>query len=209
LSRFLRDYLYVPLGGNRHGQARRYINLMLTMLLGGLWHGASWTFVIWGGLHGLYLVVNHGWQWTRAHVTALRAREGRSTWAGRAAGVALTLLCVMVAWVFFRATSLDTAFGILKSMFAFGVGEGARPLPVDYTDSSLIWIALFCAIALFGRNSQALIDGSLTRWLDRMSARGWHGERLAMMTGASCVGVALLAVVAASRNVTEFIYFNF
>jgi alginate O-acetyltransferase complex protein AlgI len=209
LSRFLRDYLYVPLGGNRHGQARRYINLMLTMLLGGLWHGASWTFVIWGGLHGLYLVVNHGWQWTRAHFAALRPREGRTTWAGRAAGVALTLLCVMVAWVFFRATSLDTAFGILKSMFAFGVGEGARPLPVDYTDSSLIWIALFCAIALFGRNSQALIDGSLTRWLDRMSARGWHGERLAMMTGASCVGVALLAVVAASRNVTEFIYFNF
>jgi alginate O-acetyltransferase complex protein AlgI len=210
LSRFLRDYLYVPLGGNRHGQARRYINLMLTMLLGGLWHGASWTFVIWGGLHGLYLVVNHGWQWVRARVALLRPREGREpSRIGRAAGIAFTLLCVMVAWVFFRATDLGTATSILKSMFGFGVGADARPLPIVYTDSSLVWIALFCAIALFGRNSQSLIDGSLTRWLDRMSTRGWQGERMALMAGASCVGVALMAVIAASRNVTEFIYFNF
>ncbi len=65
LSRFLRDYLYVPLGGNRLGRTRRYVNLMVTMLLGGLWHGASWTFVVWGGLHGAYLVVNHAWQWLK------------------------------------------------------------------------------------------------------------------------------------------------
>jgi len=62
LSKFLRDYLYVPLGGNRNGSARRYFNLMVTMLLGGLWHGAGWTFVFWGGLHGLYLVLNHAWR---------------------------------------------------------------------------------------------------------------------------------------------------
>ncbi len=62
LSTFLRDYLYIPLGGNRHGSVRRYINLFLTMLLGGLWHGANWTFVIWGGLHGFYLIVNHAWR---------------------------------------------------------------------------------------------------------------------------------------------------
>ena len=61
LSRFLRDYLYIPLGGNRRGKLRRYINLMITMLLGGLWHGANWTFLIWGGLHGLYLIINHVW----------------------------------------------------------------------------------------------------------------------------------------------------
>src|SRR6202035_3805435 len=62
LSRFLRDYLYIPLGGNRRGERRRYVNLMLTMLLGGLWHGAGWTFVAWGVLHGFYLIVNHGWE---------------------------------------------------------------------------------------------------------------------------------------------------
>ena len=61
LSRFLRDYLYIPLGGNRHGRVLRYVNLMITMLLGGLWHGAAWTFVVWGALHGLYLCVNHAW----------------------------------------------------------------------------------------------------------------------------------------------------
>src|ERR1700744_2641303 len=62
LSRFLRDYLYIPLGGNRHGEGRRYLNLFLTMLLGGLWHGAGWNFLVWGGLHGIYLCVNHLWQ---------------------------------------------------------------------------------------------------------------------------------------------------
>ena len=77
LSRFLRDYLYIPLGGNRHGAARRYVNLMITMLLGGLWHGAAWTFVIWGGMHGIYLLVNHAW------------RSGSRTRAGHVPGRAL------------------------------------------------------------------------------------------------------------------------
>ena len=71
LSRFLRDYLYISLGGNRKGPARRYMNLLVTMLLGGLWHGAGWTFVIWGGLHGVYLVVNHTW-----HALSEAARTG-------------------------------------------------------------------------------------------------------------------------------------
>jgi D-alanyl-lipoteichoic acid acyltransferase DltB (MBOAT superfamily) len=62
LSRFLRDYLYIPLGGNRKGPSRRMTNLLITMLLGGLWHGAGWTFVIWGALHGLYLILNHLWR---------------------------------------------------------------------------------------------------------------------------------------------------
>ena len=61
LSQFLRDYLYIPLGGNRHGPALRYVNLGITMLLGGLWHGAAWTFVVWGALHGVYLCINHAW----------------------------------------------------------------------------------------------------------------------------------------------------
>src|SRR3546814_9514092 len=87
LSRFLRDYLYIPLGGGRRGSVRRYGNLMITMLLGGLWHGAGWTFVVWGGLHGLMLVVNHLWRrvvpwrletwWSRAFAR-LRSEEHTS-----------------------------------------------------------------------------------------------------------------------------------
>src|SRR5262249_37293646 len=104
LSRFLRDYLYIPLGGNRHGEARRNWNLAVTMLIGGLWHGAGWTFVIWGGLHGLFLIVNHSWLKLTARVPMLaRASE---TIVYYALSLALTQLCVALAWVFFRAESL-------------------------------------------------------------------------------------------------------
>jgi alginate O-acetyltransferase complex protein AlgI len=109
LSTFLRDYLYVPLGGNRKGPARRYLNLFLTMLLGGLWHGAAWTFVIWGALHGIFLIINHLWS---AKVRAA-ANPGR---VERLAGWMLTFLCVVVAWVVFRADSISTAIEIYKGM---------------------------------------------------------------------------------------------
>ncbi|GGY13355.1 MBOAT family protein [Massilia dura] len=119
LSRFLRDYLYIPLGGNRRGPARRSANLMATMLLGGLWHGAGWNYVIWGGLHGLYLVTGQAWR-------GLAQRMGwRGGPAGRLAGWALTFAAVCVAWVFFRAPDLDTALAILAGM----AGEHGVQLP--------------------------------------------------------------------------------
>jgi alginate O-acetyltransferase complex protein AlgI len=208
LSRFLRDYLYVPLGGNRHGRARRYVNLMLTMLLGGLWHGASWTFVIWGGLHGAYLVVNHGWQYLREKLGWKGGLTGVGGMLARGAGVALTLLCVMVGWVYFRAPDIASANGILRSMFGLG-GDVPLSALAGHPDGALPWIVGFSLIALFGRNSQELIDGHLTRWLDRRSTDAHHGEMLAVKVGALCVGVVLMAVAAASRTVTEFIYFNF
>jgi alginate O-acetyltransferase complex protein AlgI len=113
LSRFLRDYLYVPLGGNRHGSLRRYVNLVITMFLGGLWHGAAWTFAVWGLLHGAYLAVNHGFQ-------ALKPRLPRFIRTPRLAAVlsiGLTYLVVVFGWVFFRAESLPAAFAILVGMF--------------------------------------------------------------------------------------------
>ncbi|MEW6313107.1 MAG: MBOAT family protein [Pseudomonadota bacterium] len=113
LSRFLRDYLYIPLGGNRKGPARRYANLMITMLLGGLWHGAGWTFVIWGGLHGCYLVINHAWHKLRS---ALGHNLARSTRLGRALGMFITFLVVTLAWVFFRSDSSDHALAIAQAM---------------------------------------------------------------------------------------------
>jgi alginate O-acetyltransferase complex protein AlgI len=116
LSRFLRDYLYISLGGNRKGTARRYLNLFVTMLLGGLWHGAGWTFVLWGGLHGLYLIVNHGW---RAAREQLGQEIDRTTPHGRALARLTTFVAVVVGWVFFRATSLDDALAILHGMAGF------------------------------------------------------------------------------------------
>src|SRR3954454_14507383 len=92
LSRFLRDYLYIPLGGNRRGEARRYVNLLLTMLLGGLWHGAAWNFVIWGGLHGAYLCLNHLWR-------AWRGDGGRPSMLAKVLCWALTFFAVVIAWV--------------------------------------------------------------------------------------------------------------
>jgi D-alanyl-lipoteichoic acid acyltransferase DltB (MBOAT superfamily) len=110
LSRFLLHYLYIPLGGNRRGRARRYVNLMATMLLGGLWHGTAWTFVVWGGLHGAYLAINHFWRGTRL----AQSLVGSRLW--RLASLMLTFVAVCVAWVFFRAPDFSTALSILGAM---------------------------------------------------------------------------------------------
>jgi D-alanyl-lipoteichoic acid acyltransferase DltB (MBOAT superfamily) len=111
LSAFLRDYLYIPLGGNRHGPARRHLNLMATMLLGGLWHGAGWTFVIWGGLHGMYLMINHAWRELKA-----RLGWGEGGRLARLGSGLLTFVAVVVAWVFFRADSFASATNVLSGM---------------------------------------------------------------------------------------------
>lgn len=114
LSDFLRDYLYIALGGNRKGPARRYANLAATMLLGGLWHGANWTFVAWGGLHGFYLIVNHCWRTLLRHYGIAVPRP--LAWLSHAAGLLLTFLCVVVGWVVFRANTFAGARRILASM---------------------------------------------------------------------------------------------
>ncbi|MDD1607610.1 MAG: MBOAT family protein [Methylococcaceae bacterium] len=111
LSRFLRDYLYIPLGGSHKGKVRRYVNLLITMLLGGLWHGAGWTYVIWGGLHGLYLVINHGWRGLKER---MGWRDGGKL-ARFGAGL-LTFLAVVVGWVFFRADNFTVAMDMLNGM---------------------------------------------------------------------------------------------
>ena len=111
LSRFLRDYLYIPLGGNRKGKLRRYVNLSATMLLGGLWHGAGWTFVIWGGLHGIYLAINHAWR-----VFKQRLGLGEGGLLVRLLSIALTFMAVVAAWVFFRAESFSSALSMLSGM---------------------------------------------------------------------------------------------
>src|SRR6202140_440147 len=132
LSRFLRDYLYIPLGGNRLGEQRRYLNLMLTMLLGGLWHGAGWNFLIWGGLHGLYLCANHLWQtWRGAHtkVSAEGFAKGFSIGLTSVFSWAITFFAVVIAWVFFRARTAAGAWQMLGGLFGFDAGSSAYASP--------------------------------------------------------------------------------
>lgn len=124
LSRFLRDYIYIPLGGNRKGPNRRHVNLMIVMLVGGLWHGAGWTFVVWGGLHGTFLVINHFWaQWAQSMGWRFRSTIWWA-WIARA----LTLLVVIFAWVFFRAESFTAALDLCYAM----LGGNGLTFPAEY-----------------------------------------------------------------------------
>lgn len=111
LSQFLRDYLYIPLGGSRKGNGHRFANLMITMLLGGLWHGANWTFVIWGGLHGAYLIINHAWR-----ALCYQFQQPVATPCWHVIGVVFTFLAVVIAWVFFRVDNIETATRMLSGM---------------------------------------------------------------------------------------------
>jgi D-alanyl-lipoteichoic acid acyltransferase DltB (MBOAT superfamily) len=108
LSRFLRDYVYIPLGGNRYGPTKRYWNLLLTMVLGGLWHGAAWTFVLWGALHGTYLLINHLWR--------NLVPKSKSTGPEVALAQIVTLLAVMSGWVVFRSNTLASSISIYRGM---------------------------------------------------------------------------------------------
>ena len=135
LSSFLRDYLYFPLGGNRKGTVRRNLNLFVTMLLGGFWHGASWSFIFWGCLHGSFLIVNHGFQTLKS-----KYFKGVNTnYLFIFFGWLLTFLLVVVAWVFFRATSFSGALLILESM--------AKPrLAYSFGSSRFRGVATTCSI---------------------------------------------------------------
>ena len=192
LSRFLRDYLYVPLGGNRHGPTRRQVNLMLTMLLGGLWHGAAWTFVAWGGLHGMYLQINHAWRAMR-----LPALPKPIAWA-------LTFLAVVVAWTVFRAESFGGFLRMLEGMF---LGRQSIDGGV-FEAQTAYYIAIGLLIAFFGRNSQELFTGIG----ERLAAAG-RGPVRPFLQGAHVAALVVLVisltVISFSWGTNEFIYFNF
>jgi D-alanyl-lipoteichoic acid acyltransferase DltB (MBOAT superfamily) len=145
LSRFLRDYLYIPLGGSHEGKIRRYVNLMITMLLGGLWHGAGWTYVVWGGLHGLYLVINHGW---RAFKQRMGWQDGGKL-ARFGAGL-LTFLAVVVGWVFFRADNFSVATEMLSGMLGLNGCSFAK----QHGELSAFWQVM--------QGLGAQFDGTLT-----------------------------------------------
>lgn len=183
LSTWLRDYLYIALGGNRVSTVRTYINLMLTMLIGGLWHGASWTFVVWGGLHGLYLVIE------RLLKQRFAGDMGR---VGRAFGWALTTVGVCFAWVFFRAPTFAGAAAIIRGLV--GATPNAKSL---LTTDDLRWSFLaFSAVT-----TMHLILRQTT--LEDAAARVPWWIRSVILT------VLLFALFSAQGDDRAFIYFQF
>ncbi|HYM03974.1 MAG TPA: MBOAT family protein [Stellaceae bacterium] len=199
LSRFLRDYLYIPLGGNRRGPARRYVNLFLTMLLGGLWHGAGWTFILWGALHGTYLVLNHLWR-------ALGRRDAAPSAFALAIGRALTFLAVLVGWVLFRADDVSSAFALLRAMT--GLDGVAASGVIDHQAAFLLIVPLLLFVWLAPNMPE------LTGYDPRPGQRSLRTApaRLAWRPSprwALALGSLLAASLLSLSRVSEFLYFQF
>jgi alginate O-acetyltransferase complex protein AlgI len=207
LSRFLRDYLYFALGGNRKGRFRRHVNLMITMLLGGLWHGASWTFVVWGGLHGVFLIINHGWRYltARFHLTVDGTHNSAAVMILKAGSMLLTICCVVVAWVFFRAKTVSGAVLIISSMFQ--QHAAAKMSSVDW--NLVPWFLMLFALLILAPNSQEIVDSGIRAKLPLLRAHRRSREVLAFVVGIELVAIVLLALISSRRELTEFIYFNF
>jgi len=207
LSQFLRDYLYFPLGGNQRGAARRYLNLMLTMLLGGLWHGAGWTFIAWGGLHGVYLLVNHGW---RSSVPARWHPSGLLVTAGTFLGSLLTFAAVVVAWVFFRSTTFDGAMRMLQGMArpAWSLRCTSNCFDQDFRGLAVppTSFGYLGGFFLLGFAIVWLLPNTQTCMQQLLNVRGLSARTLC---GALLFFILLLAMINASHRASEFIYFNF
>ena len=228
LSRFLRDYLYIPLGGNRRGSRRRLVNVLLTMVLGGIWHGAGWTFALWGLLHGVLLVLAQVWR--TANGFAIPVPLAR----------ALTLLSVMLAWVPFRAADLATTGAIYAGLAgAYGAGEAppsalaglaealaVRAPGIDWAAAlALVVVGGGLGLALFAPNTQTL----MRRWQPGLASPGYEtgiegsGTDAARGSGASAapatwrptwgvavvVGVTFATCLMLLNRASEFLYFQF
>ena len=180
LSTWLRDYLYIPLGGNRRGKGRTYVNLMLTMLLGGLWHGANWTFVVWGGLHGAYLALH-------------KAVFGSARTGGRVrrfAGALVTFHLVCLAWIFFRAESFADAWSYLAGF--------TRPGEVLTWDELEILPYVGFALGL-----DLLLRRRDGRRLSMLLSRGWVLETVFV------AALVVFTVLVGENHVLPFVYFQF
>jgi D-alanyl-lipoteichoic acid acyltransferase DltB (MBOAT superfamily) len=207
LSRFLRDYLYIPLGGNRRGPLRRYLNLILTMVIGGLWHGAAWTFVLWGFLHGLCLAVNHLWsEFWAARPTLWRWPAWMAEWSGRS----ITFLLVVLGWVFFRAVNLNAAEHILEAMFGMSATVPGAPALLK----PKLWVSLAALLGfvwLLPNAARLMQDYQPYPAVTAESpATLLPWQRWRMTSAWACFAALLLAVAALSLSrAGEFLYYNF
>jgi alginate O-acetyltransferase complex protein AlgI len=186
LSSWLRDYLYIPLGGGRRGPARTVASLAITMFLGGLWHGASWTFVIWGSLHGLYLVLERG---TRRILPRRVTEESIAQFPV----ALLTFLLICVAWAFFRAHSLTQAFHIAAALFGFSGSDAVRLLPPESVVLSLGITALLL----------------LTHWSMRRTSIADIVTHVPWWVRSLALAALLIGIVGLSGENRAFFYFQF
>ncbi len=200
LSRFLRDYLYFPLGGNRKGKLRRYLNLGLTMLLGGLWHGAGWTFIVWGALHGAYLTINHLW---REHIAEKHLR-----WVpdrmGNLASFTLTFIAVVAAWVVFRSDNITQAMVILNAMF----GISYTPVTLD----EVIHGKLLLTTSLSGKDMISLLFPALLWvWLlpNSNTLKFLDNNNFLALLQALLLLYLLFLAIDRFGNYSPFLYFQF
>lgn len=180
LSEFLRVYVYIPLGGNRHGLIRRYFNLAVTMMLGGIWHGAGWQFIVWGTLHGFYLIINHVWNCFEIRLPSFISRL-------------LTFGAVVVAWTFFRAKDMTIALDVVSSMFdvsTFRTSNFAY-MKLDV----LLKLAIFTVIANFMPNTKKIID--------------LVESRPGKVFPALALGFFGYLLMLSLNEATEFLYFEF
>ncbi|NWG70420.1 MAG: MBOAT family protein [Parvularculaceae bacterium] len=197
LSAFLRDYVYIALGGNRKGELFRLRNVFLTMLIGGVWHGAAWTFVIWGLIHAALITLNHAARLWLPQLDVMRSPP--AVVAKRAA----LMTAVMIAWIFFRSETLPAAFGMTASL----VGA---PGPLPVSGSILALMALAAGLALFAPNSLEIAG-----YQEKLSAAfprpAGFAPKFLQPTPLAALSAAILLVggLAAAWKPAVFIYFNF
>lgn len=198
LSRFLRDYLYIPLGGNKLGKLRTYLNIFIVFLLGGLWHGASWMFLMWGALHGTAMVIHRIWQDLGFKMNRVLA------WF-------ITFNFINITWVFFRAKDLESAKKVLFGMFGgngvnlptfletklgflskYGISFGGKIAGIEGTNYTILWVLAAMLIILATKNSNQLLSNFKSSW------------RFALFT---CL--LFITAILHLTKISEFLYFNF
>jgi alginate O-acetyltransferase complex protein AlgI len=238
LSSFLRDYIYIPLGGNRAGHIKQYRNIMCAMILAGVWHGSHWTYVAWGGLHGAYLVINHLWQ--TIVISKNEVMASQSEW-GIFLSRSLTFFAVVIAWVLFRAENMHVACEIYKGMI--GLNGVSIPLPLanllgGLEDHLQSWGVVFSLDGkrLFVRTYMWVIISMITVWLSPniyqfmhnfdptfkqpfKSIMGEPSKKYGLTNNilswspskfwAISVSLILVVAIMAITSIEEFIYFKF
>lgn len=226
LARFLRDYLYIPLGGSKKGFPRHIANLLITMFLAGLWHGAGWTFIFWGGLHGCFLAINHTWRKIRqkfAHDLT------QPTQLGKLLAQAITFAAVSISWTFFRAESLRGSFKILSGAIGMnGIVADQRLHPIlsflektitfsgnsfgSFGSKGFSWIIILFLITFFTPNTHAFLHQYSPALLHNM--KKFSGEKNILTWQPSLkysilLGSMLFYSLANISGLSEFLYFNF